>query len=358
MNFDNKHQVIADSYLVENEVETSSEPEPEPPLQPTSPPLVSTSAVIESASMSRERNFSLNWEKVPENILNKIKAGKLDTQELRLFTNLVVDQARMVSEACGEKFLRQIAKSIAAKYPNCFLERNPEGQLISKYPVKLFAKLVNCNKYKIIMDAKKNESTKKKRRISKKVVNSVENISPNIDVLDEATMITQQLQLQSDDFLPEDSIRELMKNTYPLQRQYLADSCVKLSEIMEEWPKMFVRPYMDDHFLILTNRELTQLSRTYDGVVANLIKLLESANCTRIQTYLATKPRGNQYKHLVNLITQYFDENPDFLLRSFDVGTSKETILDEYIPKAYLENKKKKKTLGPIICEVGKLVKL
>jgi hypothetical protein len=93
---------------------------------------------------------------------------------------------------------------------------------------------VNCKKYKVPLKNKtSNKKQQKGKLTSDKVLLSAENYQPNINAVEQATLMAQQVQLQSSDFLPEASAREMMKNTYDLQRETLSDSNAKLVGIIQ-----------------------------------------------------------------------------------------------------------------------------
>jgi hypothetical protein len=308
---------------------------------------------LKSINQRNEENFDLNWTKIPEDLMLEIKSGKICGRALTSFTNLAMDQMRLVVKNCSMGFIKNVAQSIATKYP-AFIEKDIEGNVLSDRPVFLISKMANRNKY---LNLEKEKSVKadvvplKKRRTASNLAKSVLTYKPEIDSMAAATMQILKQELITGD-LPDYKIEEHMRATFKLQRQRLDDLQLsqQLSDIKAEWPYLLVRPYMDIHFNMLTGFVLSRAGQNYPKYEKNGIIHLQTKG---FMENSAASALTTSFKFISGLAA-YFKEDPAFLVKSFPIGTTTIEICKSYIPAAYFIQKGKEvNTLGPVICEVG-----
>jgi hypothetical protein len=184
---------------------------------------------------------------------------------------------------------------------------------------------------------------------------TVVNNKPNIETNEMASLLEKQIQMsQQLNELPEDIIETLMKETYALQRQSLEEA-LPFKEINTQWPFLFVDTHFRQHFETLTNRQLDLVSKNYVKFEKVIIDYLKNQNNSQIQKIYSEKGDATgQHECVFELLAAFFKENVDFLFRKFKIGTTKDELLLTYVPEGYLTSKKTKKTLGPIICQIGK----
>jgi hypothetical protein len=309
---------------------------------------VSVGPILSAVSLN-ESVFIFDWGQIPTTLKRQMEQGCLIGRDFRNFCNLVVDQATAVSPDCGRAFLRTVAAQIVNKYPNLFLEKDPAGNLISTSPVKFLTTIFNRRKY---TRPKSIDPPRKGKKPPKSLQDSVVNFKPTIDPIDELGLIEKQEKLKNMEVIGDDA-RAYMRDTFPLQRFQI--TLETWENIKVEWPLLFQRPYIYDHFLLLTERNLEDISHKFGDYQSKVVEMIQQTKSkhSNIQTFLETIHDG-YHESFVGLLTTFFKEKQEYLLCQFELGTTTSEMLERYIPEHYVKNNKKNKTLGPVICIIGK----
>ncbi|XP_017471868.1 PREDICTED: uncharacterized protein LOC108363112 [Rhagoletis zephyria] len=76
-------------------------------------------------------HFQIPWKKLPSDILEMLENKKKLGKKLNAFANLLVDEMRMISFYLPMSTLRVVSVQAATKFPESFMEKDNEGNIIS-----------------------------------------------------------------------------------------------------------------------------------------------------------------------------------------------------------------------------------
>lgn len=283
-------------------------------------PSTSTSSASTSSSSSPsmsnwELNFQIPWDKFPTHIMNLLNEKKILKKELNAFGNIIVDKMRMFSTFIPMKTFRNVARDVSAKYPDSFLEKDSDG-LFGSEPIALIEVLKNRNNTLNRSQKRKDETivAPKDLKIVKLYKSTCQNWDPEIPNIEIEKMFNTKKELLRELYreipkINEDEVKDMMKETFALQRKFLnAKNATPplISEILTEWPFLFCDQFRKDHF-----EELTNLSND---------KFLINYETYKKKIFGVLKQTGDFNDHqLFKAITNYFKEDLTFLYMEFKV---------------------------------------
>lgn len=259
---------------------------PENPLQssssPETLPLVPSNPISPVSPMSTwVDSFVLPWNKIRPNLRRALDAGERpDPQDRRHLIKLTVDAMRELSLNATRKDCTAVAKAIIQKYPNSFLDKTEEGEVIGCG----YFSLTNQLKYRV--EYLNRDNTSFRLRMPKRTHRDVEDGDDDQSASAKCARVDSYgcVRWQPEDF-PEGEtsaslevkkvemqeifsreglrgaergrVGDLMAITYVKQREFInTNSSPSLLDVDKEWPFLFTQKFLLSHFTTLTNIDI------------------------------------------------------------------------------------------------------
>ncbi|KAF3834364.1 hypothetical protein F7725_025568 [Dissostichus mawsoni] len=295
----------------------TSTPLPQSDDLPPTPPETLPAHTPSAHSPSCEP-YSIPWHKMPSKLMDVLGEKKWvkSKERLQMVRIVVDDYLHKHPGRPGRSKLMEIAKNIVGQYPLSFKQTEPFGNMpFAKDGCgPLFTQLENR------VENIKRTSTPGKRRAEggegevqrkKKSRNSDRYGCVEWDVAVEGTESRAELLSKRNELKSafkthdpqESSVRKLMAETYPIQRETINDG-TNVKVLKEEWPFLFEAAHLFDH-----------ASRLLGFSVQNKLAQELSKKEPGINNFLDTKgmKMGEGPVQLICGIVRYFKENPDHL---------------------------------------------
>ncbi|XP_076731893.1 uncharacterized protein LOC143421246 isoform X3 [Maylandia zebra] len=229
----------------------SSTPEPQRFQLPSTPP--------ETADSPSQDAYSVPWHKFPSKVMDELREKKyIMGKDRREMVRIVAeDYLHKHPGRPGRQKLRELASMIVGQYPASFKLTEPFGNkpFAKDGSETLFRQLEHR-----IENMKRPQSSLKRQAggensTKKRPRNSdlygcvawdpiIEGAVCREDLLSKRDELKRAFQTQD---LQESSVRKLMTETYPIQREILNDDDTTIAVVKDEWPFLFEVPHLFDH---------------------------------------------------------------------------------------------------------------
>ncbi|XP_039856625.1 uncharacterized protein LOC120714460 isoform X3 [Simochromis diagramma] len=229
----------------------SSTPEPQRFQLPSTPP--------ETADSPSQDTYSVPWHKFPSKVMDELREKKyIMGKDRREMVRIVAeDYLHKHPGRPGRQKLRELASMIVGQYPASFKLTEPFGNkpFAKDGSETLFRQLEHR-----IENMKRPQSSLKRQAggensTKKRPRNSdlygcvawdpiIEGAVCREDLLSKRDELKRAFQTQD---LQESSVRKLMTETYPIQREILNDDDTTIAVVKDEWPFLFEVPHLFDH---------------------------------------------------------------------------------------------------------------
>ncbi|XP_076746250.1 uncharacterized protein LOC112435572 isoform X3 [Maylandia zebra] len=229
----------------------SSTPEPQRFQLPSTPP--------ETADSPSQDTYSVPWHKFPSKVMDELREKKyIMGKDRREMVRIVAeDYLHKHPGRPGRQKLRELASMIVGQYPASFKLTEPFGNkpFAKDGSETLFRQLEHR-----IENMKRPQSSLKRQAggensTKKRPRNSdlygcvawdpiIEGAVCREDLLSKRDELKRAFQTQD---LQESSVRKLMTETYPIQREILNDDDTTIAVVKDEWPFLFEVPHPFDH---------------------------------------------------------------------------------------------------------------
>ncbi|XP_076746561.1 uncharacterized protein LOC143421246 isoform X2 [Maylandia zebra] len=253
----------------------SSTPEPQRFQLPSTPP--------ETADSPSQDAYSVPWHKFPSKVMDELREKKyIMGKDRREMVRIVAeDYLHKHPGRPGRQKLRELASMIVGQYPASFKLTEPFGNkpFAKDGSETLFRQLEHR-----IENMKRPQSSLKRQAggensTKKRPRNSdlygcvawdpiIEGAVCREDLLSKRDELKRAFQTQD---LQESSVRKLMTETYPIQREILNDDDTTIAVVKDEWPFLFEVPHLFDHASKLLgfsvqNKLAQELSKKEKGI--------------------------------------------------------------------------------------------
>ncbi|KNC34415.1 hypothetical protein FF38_00731 [Lucilia cuprina] len=246
---------------------------------------------------------------------NKQKIGK----RINTFAKTLVDEMRHISPIIPMNDLRTVVQQAVNKYSTSFLEKDAAGNIISSTMVPLLT--IMSNRVNFLNRAPKRNTQfdpdipiKNKRR---------SNLFKNTCVNWQPTSMNSSETLSS---LNMETIKKFMTECYDLQRTHFntMNQVPTIRSIKTEWPLIFKKAYLYDHFKKLMNLDASLFEINVNAELGKIRRHFENLNKPKF--YEALSQGATDYE-ILNAIALYFGKNIGFLHKNFEIETTLEEIL-------------------------------
>lgn len=274
-------------------------------------------------------NFQIPWKKVPIDILKILDSHQKLGKRLNVFANLIVDELRDISPNISMAVFRNISQQAIRSYPDSFLEKDNQGEIISQSNITLLTTMRNRNNFLNRAPKRNNENDPdvpvKCRRRTQLFKNTCTNWQPsNINQPDAASSLQfkkTELQKCYGNFLNAETkliVKKYMADCYGVQRLFFnnMNPVPSISSIKSEWPYIFDKEYLVDHFRTLMNIEPSTFVSNFRSSEEKLIRFFQNLKKQKILD--AVKDQTNGFAILAAVST-YFNEDTSMLFKKFQV---------------------------------------
>ncbi|XP_070409973.1 uncharacterized protein [Nothobranchius furzeri] len=322
----------------------SSTPEPQRFQLPSTPP--------ETADSPSQDTYSVPWHKFPSKVMDELREKKyIMGKDRREMVRIVAeDYLHKHPGRPGRQKLRELASMIVGQYPASFKLKEPFGNkpFAKDGSETLFRQLEHRieNMKRPLSSLKRQaggENSTKKRPRNSDLYGCVawdpiiEGAMCREDLLSKRDELKRAFQTQD---LQESSVRKLMTETYPIQREILNDDDTTIAVVKDEWPFLFEVPHLFDHasklFGFSVQNKLAQLQTKMSVSLMYLYKI----NTLNLQQELSKKEKGISdfldYKgmktgegpiQLICGISKYFKEDSYKLFHKKEISADPEVEL-------------------------------
>ena len=323
---------VQEYFLLENEVLNDNEPSSPIPnsatslqstMTMTSTALTSTSST-NSAVLSLFSNFDVPWHRLPLDIIEKLNNKEKLEHRIHAFVQEVVKEMRRVSYYIPLKIFRNTAEKIVQLYPDTFEQKDKENKTVSSFSEILLSMMRNHNNY-LNSASGANKTDKipiKKRKTINSLKNSVVNWQPpdgDLLTCTEKKKFMLNIYVENKDMLREkELIVSYMKDCYAMQRAYFnnAESYPSVENIQENWPYIFNRECLFNHFIELTGIKPDKLFKSrFDNekqTLENYLKIFSKTKSLFIDTA--------DEQTILQAIATYFKEDFKKIFEKFPVS--------------------------------------
>lgn len=232
--------------------------------------------------------FEIPWEKIQSDIISMLQNKQALGHKLNVLANLLIDEMRMISRTISMGAIRIAAKKIAAEFPDSFVDKDEEGNIINLEPICLINAMRNRVNFlnrapkRIISLAEEVPLKQKKRTLALNA--SCSNWQPTVSQDQSVTSKSKQEKLKhwykTDEKNPEILvlIESFMKECFPFQIQFLNNrkEIPTVADVQVNWPYIFFQPYMKNHFEALLNVDSAKLAINFRNSKEKTITFLRS----------------------------------------------------------------------------------
>ncbi|XP_055381337.1 uncharacterized protein LOC129611938 [Condylostylus longicornis] len=214
------------------------------------------------------RSFQIPWERIPTDIMESLARKEKIGGNLNRFVNIITDEMRNLSYFLPMNAIRTVCDKIAMKYPESFLECDLNGHILSGTPFSLITTMKNRNNFLNRVPKKRKSGIEacipiKQQRLANTLMETCANWQPQ-EINEGQSYNSLELKknalikLHEKNFVSQEereTIKDFMKECFPIQRKYFnnMDNIPTIIEIQRNWPFMFNKEYLYDHFELLMN---------------------------------------------------------------------------------------------------------
>lgn len=295
--------------------------------------LSMTSTALSTSSSCNEQgeklfeNFQIPWHKMPPDILTILENNQILGKRLNTLANIIVDELRKYTFYIPMSVIRSISQKVANKYPHSFIEKDSTGNILHTQPIALITTIKNRNNFlnrapKRVTSSVESNIPLKQRRLTETLKKTCPNWQPadnmsrenNKENIDDEKMVLQNKFLKTN-FTKEDeaTISKLMENCFANQRLFFnnRDRIPTVSDIKENWPFIFRRRYLYEHFDKLMNLQAESFVKSFEENKAKCIAFLKANNILKNDC-----PQNDE---ILEAFGNFFKEQPSVLFRIFEV---------------------------------------
>ncbi|XP_067635057.1 uncharacterized protein [Eurosta solidaginis] len=226
--------------------------------------------------------------------------------------------------------LRSVSQQAVTKYPQSFLEKDSEGNIISLTTNPLLTLMRNRNYFlnrspNTIPNLASNIPFKKRRQTN--IFQSTcarweiqENVPPKeLQVMKSKQKYLKTLYENGFQYQQMSLIQSHMKDCFWLQRQYLnnMDPVPSIKDVQINWPFLFYEQCLCQHF-----EKLMEIN-------ANIFCENFKQSLDKFKKCFKSKDTFDSDLKIIKEIVNYFGKNPDFLFMDFEIGTTMDTIINK-----------------------------
>lgn len=294
-----------------------------PPNSPSTTLSMSSTALSSSSSTNMEcakfaENFAIPWEKFPPDVMDLLEKKQFLGKKINTVANIIVDEMRKQSLYLPLNIIRSISQKCASRYPESFIEKDIHGNPLSLTPVSLITTIKNRNNFLNRKPKRQNDTEPviplKQRRLAETLQKTCFNWQPCENITDD---MEQKKQFLKDNFVKqkfsteeEKLISDYMKECFQIQRRFFNDreNIPPVTSIQENWPFIFKKKYLYEHFFYLMNVQATNFEKKFIENRPKMVKFfkLDSANTADAD--------------IITAIASYFKEDVRVLFRFFKVS--------------------------------------
>lgn len=310
-------------------------------IRSPSPSLNSTLTMSSTAiSMSSEANiectkafsnFQIPWNKLPSFTLNQLNCKEKLGKSVNIVGNVIVDELRLRTFYIPMKILHMVAEQAASRYPESFIEKDTEGNIISTTPVALINVMKNRNNF--LNRRPKREKSEfepkipiKHRRCANILKNTCQNWQPKSDLIENTADETQYkrqylIKLHNQDKISSEDqkiVKDYMKACFPALRLFLnnGEKIPTVKDTLEMWPFLFKKEIIYDHFNDLMKMNCEGFKETFSSEKERLIKFFKASKKKEILRLLG---KEEDEFFIIKAIFAYFNEDYSYLFEIFKV---------------------------------------
>ena len=113
-------------------------------------------------------------------------------------------------------------------------------------------------------------------------------------------------------------MKEYMNDCFPSQRLYLNNRITvpHISEIIGNWPYLFHKKIIGDHFKELMNIDIGELHKNFNIYKIKLISFFRNSQNRTISSISVSASD----EEILKYICRYFQDDPDFLFKTYEVN--------------------------------------
>ncbi|BFF94667.1 uncharacterized protein DMAD_12244 [Drosophila madeirensis] len=286
------------------------------------------------------KDFSIPWNKVPNDIMKLLRGKSSLGKRLNTFGNILVEALRERSVHIPIKVFRQVAQQAADKYPDSLMEKDREGQLLATTPQSLISKMINrnnaLNRPQKRASGSSNSGNFEIHITSKKRKSSVGGSSaPNGDA--KALAASRDLEEKKELLISSyrgsttvepATITEYMKECFPLQRAFFNNSekIPDITSIKDNWPYIFNKELLYQHFELLMSIDPRVLEKRLTGEKERIFRVFKASKNKKISALEESNA------NLLRGLAYHFNEDPDYIFKQLDKGPYPKDVLQQMNP--------------------------
>jgi hypothetical protein len=291
-------------------------------LVPLNPNKSVVNVFKKNSTVEAFENFLVPWNKLPSSILQKLQSAEGLGKEMQTLANFLVGELRCIHPHIPAAVIRKIVGIIVKTYPDTFNVCDAGGEIVDCLSISLISKMTTRNAFLNRPPAPKIHSAQDLKialplkRKKKHLEATVVNFQPNIllvedDLIEKKKMLKQLFENKSEE---EELITQAMKDTFGLQRkEILINSSANV--VCEEWPYLFQRKYIIQHFMSMNELDLTHFTKNFQKYAPKIIEHISQHCSVRNKNITDENPTVLCLK----LLCGYFGEDDKLLIQNFQV---------------------------------------
>ncbi|XP_002018666.2 uncharacterized protein LOC6593754 [Drosophila persimilis] len=288
------------------------------------------------------KEFSIPWNKVPNDIMKLLRGKHSLGKRLNTFGNILVDALRECSVHIPIRVFRQVAQQAAEKYPDSLLEKDREGQLIATTPQSLISKMINRNNalnrpqkrtsgssnsgnFEIHISSKKRKSSVGATSAANGDAKA-KDLAANRDLEEKKELLISSY--RGSTTVEPATITEYMKECFPLQRAFFNNNekIPDITSIKNNWPYIFNKELLYQHFELLMSIDPRVLEKRLTGEKERIFRFFKTSKNKKISALEESNA------NLLRGLAYHFNEDPDYIFKQLDKGPYPKDVLQQMNP--------------------------
>lgn len=251
--------------------------------------------------------MEIGWDRLPHEMTASLEQNLKSKLIVKDFVQFVVNDVRKINNYIPNKVFARLANEAMMKYPSIFKDVDDDNCTLGDGHMSLTQKMIDRNNYLNRPHKRKYGPPVLPNPIKKKTINLRAGCSnwapsPEEDVLDVEALIANAKTVEptaADDYISK------LRKTFPQQRQFI--NCSSVAESKNEWPSLFHKSGMFQHFSQLTGVDINKLDEVFMEKSTKIMKFYEKKFKKSIPPTGNPKEVFDYILHIFNEVTIIFD---------------------------------------------------